>query len=200
MTVVDVAHECVAIANESNQNVDHIHRLTTAIASGDPEAFALLYKAKFDFVLRIVRRTTRFDEQTSLDMVQDAMLRVVRHMKPIKDEKALDGWLARIAKHVALDYLKRDRRRRMRELASMNGRSQVTEERIEALNEKAAWLRRELSGLDRVSAGVIEMRYYADLTLKAIGERLGLSSGAVHSRLRRSIKTLRERMKENDHE
>ncbi len=200
MTVVEVAQDCVTIANESNQDVDHIHRLTTAIASGDPEAFARIYKAKFDFVLRVVRTTTRFDEQASLDMVQDAMMRVVRYMKPFEDEKALDSWLARIAINVALDYLKRDRRRRMRELASMNGRFQVAQERIEDVSEKVARIRRELSGLDRVGAGIIELRFYADLTLKAIGERLGLSTGAVHSRLHRSMKALRRRMKEIDDE
>lgn len=200
MTVVDATRVCVAIAIERNQDVDHIHRLTTAVASGDPEAFALLYKDKFKFVLQVVRRTTRFDEQTALDMVQDTMLRVVRHMKPIEDEKTLDNWLARIAKHVALDYLKRDRRRRMRELASMHGRSQVTEKSIEEVSERVAWIRRELSGLDRVSVGIIEMRFYADLTLKVIGERLSLSTSVVHARLRRSIKVLRVRIKEIDDE
>jgi len=72
------------------------------------------------------------------------------------------------------------------------------QERIEDVSEKVARIRRELSGLDGISAGIIELRFYADLTLKAIGERLGLSTGAVHTRLHRSMKALRRRMKEID--
>ncbi len=200
MIFVDAAHADVAFNDESTQDVDHIHSLTAATASGDPEAFARLYKAKFNFVLRVVRKTTGYDEQTSLDMVQDVMLRVIRSMKPFQDEQALDAWLACMARHVAFDYVKRDRRRRMRELASMNGRYVDEVENIEALNEKVAWIRRELSGLDRVSAGMIELRFYTGLTLKAIGERLGLSTGAVHRRILSSIKQLRLRMKEEDDE
>lgn len=180
--------------------MEHIRRLTTAIASGDTEAFAQLYKAKFNLVLRVVRRTTGYDEQTSLDMVQDAMIRVVKSMKSFNDEKSLNQWLACIARNVALDYIKRDRRRRMRELVAMNGRQIGSVEKIEALNEKAAWIRQELSGLDRVNAGIIELRFYAGLTLKVIGERLGLSPGAVHGRILNSINELRRQMKEDDHE
>ena len=43
MMFVDAGRCCLTIADESLLNVDQIHRMTTAIALGDTEAFARLY-------------------------------------------------------------------------------------------------------------------------------------------------------------
>ena len=177
-----------------------VGRLTRAIASGDPEAFARLYEAKFDFVYQRVRRITGMEENACLDVVQDVMIRVIRGIKPLDDLRALEGWLVRVARNAAFDHFRKERRRRVRELAAMNGRSTVVQEEVERLHERTDWLRRELAGLDRVAADILELRFRAGLTLKSIGEQLGLSPSAVHGRLLRSIAKLRRRSREVDHE
>ena len=59
--------------------------------------------------------------------------------------------------------------------------------------ERLDWVRRELRGLDRVAAEIIELRFRAGLTLEAIGQRLGLTVGAVHGRLMRAVSKLRRK-------
>ena len=58
------------------------------------------------------------------------------------------------------------------------------------------WVRRELRGIDRVAAEIIELRFRGGLTLRAIGDRLGMSIGAVHARMTRAIGKLRQRASE----
>ena len=72
--------------------MDDARRITAAIASGDPEAFARLYDARFDDLYTLVRRRTGLDESAALDIVQDAMLKVIHRMKPLPNEAALDAY------------------------------------------------------------------------------------------------------------
>jgi DNA-directed RNA polymerase specialized sigma24 family protein len=70
-----------------------IQRLTTAIASGDTEAFGRFYDRWFDWSVAEARRATGRDESFCLDVVQDAMMRVIKSMKPLPHEAALYRWM-----------------------------------------------------------------------------------------------------------
>ena len=60
-----------------------IKTLTGAIAAGDTDAFSRFYRARFDQMLAEAVRATGRDESFCLDVVQDAMMRVIRSMKPM---------------------------------------------------------------------------------------------------------------------
>ncbi|MFG0274778.1 MAG: RNA polymerase sigma factor [Phycisphaerales bacterium] len=175
--------------------MDDVRRITAAIASGDPEAFARLYKARFDFVYAVVRRRTGLDEAACLDIVQDAMLKVIRRMKPLPNEAALDAWLRRVALRCAYDHLRRERRLRSRERAAAKADAAPAQSvDPDALD----WLRDELGALDRATADLIDLRFRAGLTLGAIGRRVGLSPGAVDGRINRALDTVRKRADQED--
>jgi len=74
-------------AHTSRGAVDDARRITGAIASGDGEAFARLYEDRFDFMYALVRRRTGLDGAACLDIVQEAMMKVVRGMKPLPDAR-----------------------------------------------------------------------------------------------------------------
>ena len=61
-----------------------VRELTAAIASGDTEALASLYREHFDSLYGQARRITGRDESFCLDVVQDAFMRVIRSI-PIMD-------------------------------------------------------------------------------------------------------------------
>ena len=176
--------------------MNDIARVTTAIASGDPEAFALLYRAKFDLVYRAARKISSLGEDACLDIVQDAMMRVIRYMRPFDDAASLDRWLRCVTRSVAYDHLRRERRRRLREREAADQRSLPVHGDSHDILERIDWVRRELRGLDRAAAEIIELRFRAGMTLEAIGQHLGLSVGAVHGRLVRTIARLRRRTSE----
>lgn len=174
-------------------DVRDVRGLTSEIASGNPEAFAQFYRAKFGHVYAVARGTTHFDENTCLDIVQDTMMRVIRYMKPFEDANTLNNWLTRVTRTVAYDHLRRERRWRIRERNAMDGRATVTPDDVQEILERVEWVRRELRGLDRAAGEIIELRFRAGLTFEAIGRRLRIGPGAVHGRLTRAIARLRRR-------
>lgn len=187
--------ETVTIGGDQAED---IRLLTSEIASGNPEAFARLYRAKFAHVYAVARKVTRLDEQACLDIVQDTMMRVIRYMKPMEDPRTLDNWLARVTRTVAFDQLRSERRRRIRERKAAAGRATVAPDDTQEILERIEWLRRELRGLDRVAGEIIELRFRAGMTLQAIGQRLGMGTGAVHGRLMRALGKLRKRTPDDE--
>ncbi|MHC4992802.1 MAG: RNA polymerase sigma factor [Planctomycetota bacterium] len=174
-----------------------IPELTDAIASGDPEAFAHLYRAKFDMMYRHARYATGRDESFCLDVVQDAMLRVVKSMRPLETIGQLEGWLRTLVKSAAIDRLRSEsRRRRREEVASTLPRP----ERVDDTDERLQWLQRQLAALDDEQVALLEGRYRFGRTLRQLGTAMGLSTGAVDGRIGRVVSTIRERAREQFNE
>jgi RNA polymerase sigma factor (sigma-70 family) len=138
-------------------------------------------------------RATGKDESFCLDVVQDAMLRVIRSLKPLDSEAALFRWLQRTIRSCAIDRLRAESRRRQREEAVA---ARERREAIENLEERIAWLRRELEELDESAASMLLMRHRFGWTLSQIGAVFGLNPGAVDGRIRRTLDFLRQRARE----
>ncbi len=179
-----------------------VHEITSAIASASTgamahvEAFGKLYDAKFDMLYRTVRHRTRVDESTALDIVQDAMMRIVKHMKVLRTERELDAWMNRVAMTTAYDSLRKDRRRRTRELRAVTASSSSEVRRVLELDDVVESLREELESLDSGAFDTLSMRFRTGMTLEAIGRRVGVGPGAADGRLRRTLSALRDRLKE----
>lgn len=172
-------------ARPHSQPGDDIAALTAAIAAGDGEAFAGFYRAWFDRAHAMARRSTGRDESFCLDVVQDAMLRVVRRLPPLPNEAALAAWLARTIERCALDRLRAEERRRRHE------RRPVTTPESDSAPDlrDAAWAR--VNDLSPEQQELLAARYARDWTLARIGAALGLSTGAVDGRLNRILSALR---------
>jgi RNA polymerase sigma factor (sigma-70 family) len=177
--------------------IESVSALTSAIASGDPEALARFYSAWFDFMYTHARSLTRRDEAFCLDVVHDAMLRIIRSMRRMEREHELRRWVSAVVRSSALDRLRRESRRRRREAearpASAAASWAETSSRLE-------WVERQMAALDDRSAALLIMRHRLGWTLKQIGAALGLGPGAVDGRLRRVTSTLRHRAQEHFHD
>ncbi len=173
---------------------------TRAIAAGDRDALASMYREWFDAMYRAARRVSGRDEAFCLDVVQDAMLRVIRGLPTLETRRDLWCWLRTVVRCCACDRLRAEARRRRRELAVAPGRREapVGPEALPALEERAARLRARLERLDDRNAQLLVMRYRFGWTLERIGESLGLGPGAVDGRLRRAAARLRRRRGHDD--
>jgi len=170
-------------------------RITRAIASGDAGALALLYDKRFDRLYAIARRSTGLCEADCLDIVQDAFLKIIRSIKPIDSEAALDAWMARVVRSCAFDHLKRERRLRARQAVAARAGSAGGP--IDEIDERLAMIRAELTGMERHTRELIELRHRAGMTLAMIGRLVELKPGAVDGRLRRAESAIRASLKEN---
>lgn len=173
-------------------------RLTAAVASGDPDALARFYEAWFDRIYAIARRASGRDESFCLDVVQESFVKMIRKMRPLESD-ALGAWVRRVVTRTAYDMLREERRRTMRE-----GRAarEATAHEIPAAadGERLRWLEAELATLECEEAEILLARHRFGWTLRAIGARFGLSTGAVDGRLMRITGDMRARAREVDHE
>jgi RNA polymerase sigma factor (sigma-70 family) len=167
---------------------DGIQHLSAAMAAGDTDAVAAFYQEYFDWMFIQAKLATRRDESFCLDVVQDAVIRVIRSIKPVDSEPRLRAWLRLVVQTTAFDLLRREKRLKQRE------RDSATAEMIEPaeISEQLDWLADQLNQLDPQLVQMIELRFEHRWKLRRIGQLLGLTASAVDGRLRRVLKELRK--------
>jgi RNA polymerase sigma factor (sigma-70 family) len=172
---------------------ESVRELTGAIASGNAEAFSRFYRRWFERCLTEARRCTGRDEHFCMDAVQETMLRVIRHLKPLDSEAALAAWLHATVRSACIDLLRRDLRRRRREESRLaatheDGHDHAIEHRT---RERIDWLRAQLAALPADQARLLHMRFRLGWTLSRIAQAAGLKTGAVDGRINRILTRLR---------
>ncbi|MCK4872115.1 MAG: sigma-70 family RNA polymerase sigma factor [Phycisphaerales bacterium] len=174
---------------------ESVRQLTRAIASGNTEAFARFYRERFDVMYAHARKATGRDEAFCLDVVQDAMMRMIRSMRPIDTEARLAAYLRAVVQSAACDLLRQEARRRQREQRFARDRREA-DERHDDVDARIAWLRKELNTLDDRQIELMLMRHRFGWTLAKIGATVGLRPGAVDGRLTRITNMLRRKATE----
>ncbi len=194
-----------AISSPHSPHVpSEVRSLTEAIASGNTEAFATFYRQWFDTMYTQARSASGRDESFCLDVVQDAMLRVIKSVPSMANADDLRRWLRVVVRSCAYDRFREEARRTAREQravavrASNNSNGKVGDE--ENTVERIHWLERELQSLEDRDVQLLLMRHRFGWTLKRIGRTLGMKPGAVDGRIRRVLSKLRRRAKEQSDE
>ncbi|SRR5712692_829901 len=163
--------------------------LLKRFASGELEAFETLFRQfqgeVFGWIVRIVR-----DPGVAEDLTVETFWRIYRARARFDPERNFGAWARRIAANVALDHLKRARR----EIALPENLSQgaqpdpaVRRDTRERINRAF----RQLPAKYQVAAtlALIEEEPY-----EQIAEALGISVGAVKSRVFRAVRLLRRKL------
>lgn len=167
---------------------DWARRTSAAVAGGSREALASLYERRFAFLFRIARDHTRRDESFALDCVQDAMLRVAKSFPPLDGAAALDAWLCRVTLNAALDRLRSERSRAVRESQHTIG---ATRDDCDARSDE---ITRALRDLDEDERELLRLRLERGLSLAELARHLELAPKAIESRIRRILGRLRARL------
>ena len=186
----------------SDVQMDVVQNLTAAIADGDPGAFTRFFETRFTRMLSEARRASGRDESFCLDVVQDAMMRVIRSIRPMHTEADLHRWLRAVVQSCAYDRLRSESRRHRRE-----GHAGPAAATSQTTRSQLAWLEEQLRTLDDHQLDLLLMRHRFGWTLQQIGAAVGMKPGAVDGRLRRIVQMLRRRaqrssadLREPDHE
>lgn len=168
-------------------------RLTAAIASGDTGAFARFFNEWFEWTRREAARLSGRDDAFCADVVQDAMMRVIRLLKPMDAEDDLRRWLRVVVRSCVYDRLRGEARRRTRERVAAGV---PTRQPDPELRGRILWLERELRSMGDANAELLLMRYRFGWSLRRIGRSIGLEPGAVDGRIRRLLRALGRRAAE----
>ena len=94
-------------------------QLTAAMAAGDERAIEAFYRAYFAWLYQKARRATGRDEAFCFDVVQEAVLRILRCVKPIEGDRPFRAWLRLVVQSTAYDLLKSESRRTRREAVAV---------------------------------------------------------------------------------
>ncbi len=169
--------------------------LVTKARAGEPDAFRALvvrYQRKvYALALGIVK-----DPDLAWDVAQEAFVRVHRALPEFEAKSAFSTWLFRIATHLAIDTIRRERTSRKDDLDDVN-ESDVARggEGILATalgnDPRENLLRRELAGkiqgaletLPEKHRTILVLREVEGLSYEELAVRLGIHKGTVMSRL-----------------
>lgn len=173
--------------------------LCVAIRRGDERAFADFYDHWFDRALRLARAVTRGDEAMGLDVVQDVMLKVVNKLPALGGERAVAAWMAKTVSAAAIDRCRSEQRRQRREAVVARRCGEATgADALQQLGdgELLGWLRAQLAGLSADERLLLQQRFGGEASLGEVAAALGLTTDAVHGRVRRLVMRLQRAGKE----
>lgn len=160
---------------------------------GDQDAITQLYNLTYQQVYQSVRMIIK-DEDTALDVVQDAYIRGFQHLDQLEEPGNFRAWMRKIGVNTAKNYLKKKQPLLFSELEGAEEEEspelQFVDERQENLPE-VALDRQETSRLIREILGtlsddqrlVVSMYYYEEMNAREIADELSISENTVRSRL-----------------
>lgn len=162
---------------------------------GDGKAFSELVARYQDRIYRFLLRLTSSPDD-ALDLTQDTFLRAYQHIARWRPEALFRTWLFRIARNVAFDRMRRDRRVEFVELEE-DAELPDTTAAPDAALETAQRYRLLESALERLPPDhreILLLREIEEMSYDEIALVLELNPGTVKSRLARARAALLEKM------
>ncbi len=165
--------------------------LTAAMAAGEERAVEVFYRRYFDWLYRQARRVSGRDEAFCLDVVQDAVLRVMRTVRKVESENQFRGWMTLVVQTTAYDLMRSEGRRKKREMMVAAGREELMVAADGRDQQRLDWLWEQIAGLDRPLAKILELRLEQRWSLRRIAGSLGVSVGTIDGRIRRALRRIK---------
>jgi RNA polymerase sigma-70 factor, ECF subfamily len=173
-----------AVANE----------IQSRLAANDPTALEMIWSEYASDLMGYLSalHCSRSDAE---DTLQEVFITVARKRMSVAGARFLKPYLFQLARNVALNRLKRNRRIRDQEewsdwLVPVGQPSLEDEHRTEKLIS-------ELAELPEKQRSVLVLKFYRDKTLREIGALLGISESTAASCFRYGIEKLRRVMSRN---
>jgi len=195
--------EDLTYLNDMQQNPDgekhHDGRkrdsIATRLRAGDRSAATELVDEYYEQIYLYMRRLGH-DRQASEDLTQECFFNAWHHIGQLKDGKALNGWIYRIASNVSRLHWRKHRHGEVIgiEGLQMQQSDKSEQEKIE-YNEQLERLKDAVERLPMKLRETIILHYMQQLTIAEASEAAGLNQGTYKSRLNRALRTLRKNVK-----
>ena len=173
------------------------HELVAACRQGSQDAFRRLVDRHWAGVVRAV--TPLLDDPDDVeDAAQEAFIRACRRLDELKDPDRLPAWLHAIARNAARKMLRQRRLEQQRLPDHDLSRGLADPELGSLLGYRD--LKALVNTLAPPDRAVVTLFYLAGMELKRIAERLDIPVGTAKSRLHRSRRLMRERIRDMSRE
>lgn len=156
--------------------------LVEAAKQGDRDAFAELYRRTRPAVFRLA--SFRAGEPAAEDIVAETFLRAWKALPDHRDTGApFAAWLYGIARHVAVDEIRRSARSEPRDELPDRGVETGAHDRMALLEA--------IERLPEEQRLVIELKYFAGLTNAEVASVIGGTTGAINAKQWRALGAMR---------
>jgi len=157
--------------------------LVDRVRTGDKEAFGELYRMFAPMVHGIILARVPRDEVD--DIVQDVFISAYKNLQTLRENGAVGGWLAMIARNQAADFF-----RRVKQTEELSENTQLDDGSKTKAHEILATIR---SCPDAYKETLV-LRLVEGMTGPEIAERTGLTPESVRVNLHRGMKLLRQKL------
>ena len=167
--------------------------LSARLRAGDRAAAAELVDAYYEQIYLFMRRLGH-DRHASEDLTQEVFFNAWHHIGQLKDDKALNGWLYRIATNVSRLYWRRHRHNEVVGIEQIDlpaGSEEAGPEKA-GHQEQLELVRDAVAKLPVKLRETIVLHYMQQLTIAEAAEIAGIRQGTFKSRLNRALRTLKK--------
>ena len=174
-------------------------RLLERIRRGDTEGAAELFERYGPALLRFSDRLLA-DRSTAEEVTQEVFVKVISRAHQYDGRAAVSSWLFAIAANACRDRRRRDRRATIVPLEAV-GDLAARGEGADALlsgRQRRLAVRQALGALSDEQREALVLARYHGLPYAEIAKVLGISVGAVKTRIFRAVETLKARFSEGE--
>jgi RNA polymerase sigma factor (sigma-70 family) len=164
--------------------------LASSFASGDADSVRVVYHTYARLVFAIAYRVLG-DTGLAEDATQQTFVQAWRAAGSYDPSRALGAWLTTIAKRVAIDVHRRERRHRnLDNIDSSESAALITLPPSAEQIHDVAEVRRAVDELPTAERDLIRMQHFDELSHAEIADKLGIPLGTVKSRTFRAHRRL----------
>jgi RNA polymerase sigma-70 factor, ECF subfamily len=182
------AHPLAAASGPALTILDDESRLIARVIAGDRRAARAIYEAHVAAIFRLAARMV--GPEMAEECTQDAFVRAFERIGTFRRESALRTWLHSITVSVALNLIRRERRRRSH--LSIDLVPDVSCETPESDPLLSRRISKAIDALDPDLRMVVVLNLIEGRSHIEIGEMLGIPEGTSKARLSRARARLRE--------
>jgi RNA polymerase sigma factor (sigma-70 family) len=153
------------------------------------DAFAMLVSRHVNLVYSVALRHVR-SHQLAEEVTQSVFTDLARNAGKLKADTILTAWLYRVTYRTAVDVVRSESRRQVREQKAMEAAAMNSASSDWSLVEPL--LDEEMQALDDADRSAILLRYFESKSLREVGHVLGISEDAAQNRVSRAVDRLRE--------
>ncbi len=159
------------------------------------EAFGELVGRHLGLVYSAALRQVAGDAHLAEDVAQRVFADLARKAGSLTDRPVLNGWLYTSTHYAAAKAVREERRRRTRETEGY-AMNQLLSDPLPTSdwNRLRPVLDEVMHELDPREQEIVLLRFFEELPLAAVGEKLGLSANTTAKRVERVLEKLRERL------
>lgn len=161
-------------------------------------AFETLLERHLALVYSVARRLVR-SPQAAEDVTQAVFCELAQQAHRIGRHTPVVAWLHVVARRTAIDVIRHESRRRVRETAAAE-ESRVETPRVPMDPDQPTWTELEplldeaVASLKSVDRAAVLLRFFQNKTLREIGDELGISDDAAQKRVARALDQLRRHL------